>query len=103
MERATGSTWNDARLDELAREVDRMRPLPVELEKLSGNIHGLKAELGSTRGEVEGLRKDIRSFIGNPIAEARQKRSALYVSLMAAIGGGAFVYILSLLTGAPVH
>jgi hypothetical protein len=96
MERATGSTWNDARLDELAREVDRMRPLPVEIQKLS-------SQLGSTRSEMEELRKDIRSFIGNPIAEARQKRSALYVSLMSAIGGGAFVYALSLLTGAPVH
>lgn len=103
MERATDTSWPDARINDLAREVDRLRPLAVEFERLSGNIHGLKAELGSTRSEMEGLRKDIRSFIGNPIAEARQKRSALYVSLMAAIGGGAFVYILSLLTGAPVH
>jgi hypothetical protein len=102
MERAT-SAWNDARLDDLAREVDRLRPLAVEFERLSGNIHGLKSELGSTRYEMEGLRKDIRSFIGNPIAEKRQRNSALYVSLVAAIGGGAFVYVLSLLTGAPVH
>jgi hypothetical protein len=103
MERTTGSAWNDARLDELAREVDRLRPLGREIEHLSGKMSGLGVELGSTRTEVEGLRKDIRSFIGNPIAEKRQRNSAIYVSLLTAIGGGGFVYILSQLTGAPIH
>lgn len=103
MERATGSSWNDARLDELAREVDRLRPLGREIEHVTGKMNGLSLELSSTKSEMEGLRKDIRSFIGNPIAEKRQRNSAIYVSMLAAIGGGGFVFLLSLLTGAPVH
>lgn len=103
MERATESTWNNARWDELAREVDRLRPLGREIEHVTGKMNVLSTELSSTKSEMEGLRRDIRSFFGNPIAEARQKRSALYVSLVAALGGGAFVYVLSLITGTPVH
>lgn len=98
-----GSNWNDARWDELAREVDRLRPLALEQERLSGNIKGLRSELGSTKKEVEGLREDIKTFIGNPIVEARQRKSALFVSLIAAIGGGAFMYAISILSGAPLH
>lgn len=103
MEPSAGSSWSDARLDELAREVDRLRPLGREIEHVSGKIGSLNTKLDSTQVEVEGLRKDIRSFIGNPIAEKRQRNSAIYVSMLAAVGGGGFVFILSLLTGAPVH
>lgn len=95
--------WNDDRLDELS---GRVRDMSVAVEKvapLAERVSSLSDDLRDNKTAVEGLRSDLRGMMGNPLKEARERKTALYVGIIAAVSGGVATAIATLATGGFGH
>lgn len=112
--------WNDERLDDLKRDVDRMRDpvgnvnvVRTELRSLGKSVDQLRENVGQLSKlpealavlttEVTAVVKKVDELIGQPHAERRMSNAALRRALLASIGGGVVVLLVSWMLGLPVH
>lgn len=63
--------WPDGRIDDLARRVDALAAMPIEMERLKGSLDGLK-------GSVERLTRKLDKLAGDPIEESRLRRRIVF-------------------------
>lgn len=94
-----GTQWPDGRLNELAGRV-RDAASKAEMENLRRD---LREKIDSVNGNVNGLRTEVRSLAGDPVAEGRQKRTAIVVAVVAALSGVGATSMLYFLAGAAIH
>lgn len=95
--------WNDDRLDDLNESVRDMRVAVEKVAPLAERVDGLGGDLRDAKDAVNGLRRDLRSMMGNPFKEARERKTAIVVGIVAAISGGAATAIATLITGGFGH
>jgi hypothetical protein len=82
--------WTDGRLDDLARRVDALTGLPVQIERLSGSVKGLS-------GSVNRLATKVDELEGDPVAEKRAARQGIRIAIVAAVATGLFTTVGGLL------
>jgi hypothetical protein len=80
--------WNDDRLDDLQRQVERMIPVVDQVGVLGERMESLSGDLATHGRSVEGLRKDIAKAVGKPIEEAQARAAAIKVGIISAVTGG---------------
>lgn len=112
--------WNDERLDDLKKDVDRMRDpvgnvnvVRTELRGLGRSVDQLRENVGQLSKlpealailttEVTAVVKKVDELIGQPHAERRMSNAALRRALLASVGGGIVVLVLGWVLGLPVH
>lgn len=95
--------WNDDRLDDLSRRVWDMSVTAEKVAPLAERVGALSDDLRDNKDAVNGLRQDLRGMMGNPLKEARERKTALYVGIIAAISGGVATAIATLATGGFGH
>jgi hypothetical protein len=89
------SRWNDDRLDDLQRQVERMIPVVDKVGVLDERMETLSSDLRTHGRSVEGLRKDLAAAVGKPIEEAQARAAAIRVGIISAIAGGTVTAIVT--------
>lgn len=94
--------WNDDRLDELARKVDRM-------DRNMERVIRLDEKMGTTVEEMRGFRKQMREItdqleqaVTEPGRKAQEMQSRIFIAIIAAVSGGV-VTVIAALIGGGIH
>lgn len=87
--------WNDDRLDDLQRQVERMIPVVDQVGVLGERMDSLSGELKNHGRSVDGLRKDIAGIVGKPIEEARARAAAIRIGIISAVTGGVITAVVT--------
>lgn len=70
---------------------------------MAERVNGLSDDLRETKDAVNGLRGDLRGIVGNPMQEARERRTALFVAVVAALAGGGVTAVVTAISGGFGH
>ena len=89
------SEWNDGRLDDLQKQVERMIPVVDQVGVLGERMESLTGELKTHGRSVEGLRRDIAQAVGKPVEEAKARAAAIRVGIISAVTGGVVTAIVT--------
>lgn len=93
------TSWPDDRLNELSGRV-RDAASKAEMENLRREM---RERIDGVNSNVNNLRSEVRTIAGDPVAEGRQKRTAIVVGCAAALSGVGATSLLYILTEAAPH
>ena len=85
--------WPDARLDDLARRVERLENKSEVLPELTTEVRQNTFELRDPHGAIARMAEQMRAIGGDPRQEKRDHAAARRVIILGSSVGGLFVLV----------
>lgn len=91
--------WNDDRLDELARKVDRMDRNMERVIRLDEKMNLTVDEMRGFRKQMKDVTDQLEKAVTEPGRKAQEMQSKVFLAILAAVLGGVITVIASLIGG----
>ena len=90
--------WNDDRLDELSRKLERVEPVIVEVAVMKADMKNLTTAVEKNTVATEKVAYQLEQTHQEPLTRWRNFRSSLVVVLAGALVGGGLALVGTLLS-----
>lgn len=95
--------WNDDRLDELARKVDRMDRNMERVIRLDEKMGATVEEMKEYRKQMKAVTEQLEQAVTEPGRKAQEMQSRVFIAIIAAVSGGVVTVIAALIGGGLGH